>query len=132
MSQTDPTPAPLRSVHTTSFPVILDHLGVSLAVTTYQAGKLVLLRPQVRDGTPVLNTHFRSFNRPMGFAWEKGRFALGTTAEVWEFHDMPAVARKLESTEAGITHDSAFLPRSCHYTGDVQIHEMVWQPAAGL
>lgn len=108
---------------------------MSLAVTTYQAGKLVLLRAE-RHGAnqhgaaAVLNTHFRAFSRPMGFAWEKGRFALGTTSEVWEFHDMPAVARKLDFAETPVKHDAAFLPRSCLFTGDVQIHEMVWQPAA--
>ena len=35
---------------------------ISLAFTTYQAGKLVVLRAE-RD---VLNTHFAGFNRPMG------------------------------------------------------------------
>ncbi len=59
-----PGPSPLRSVHTESFPPLLDHLGVSLMVTTYQAGKLVMLRA---DGG-VLNTHFRGFNGPMGLA----------------------------------------------------------------
>jgi hypothetical protein len=34
----------LRSVHTTNFPQLLSQLGASLLVTTYQAGKLVLLR----------------------------------------------------------------------------------------
>ncbi len=38
------TPPPLRSVHTTSFPGILEELGLALLVTTYQAGKLVMLR----------------------------------------------------------------------------------------
>ena len=34
---------PLSSAHTTTFPNLLDHLGISLLVTTYQAGKLVIL-----------------------------------------------------------------------------------------
>ena len=70
-SQTDrhsadeaPTEPPLRSVHTTNFPQILGELGASLLVTTYQAGKLVMLRADAG----VLNTHFRSFNKPMGMA----------------------------------------------------------------
>jgi uncharacterized protein (TIGR03032 family) len=123
-------PAPLRSVHTTSLPQILNQLGSSLAVTTYQAGKLVLLRPELREKEKdfVLNTHFRGFNKPMGFAWEPGRFALGTNTEVWEFHDMPAVARKLDSADSAQRHDAAFVPRTAHITGDVQVHEMVWVP----
>ena len=132
---TEASKAPLRSVHTTTIPKILNHLAASLAVTTYQAGKLVLLRAEPRDGDPVLNTHFRAFNKPMGFAWEPGRFALGTNAEIWEFHDMPAVARKLDAPESLAHHDAAFLPRTTHITGDVQVHEMMWMPqpkGAGL
>src|SRR5262249_49800834 len=43
--------------------------------------------------------------------------------EIWELHNVPAVARKLEP--AG-KHDACFLPRAAHVTGDVQIHEMAW------
>jgi hypothetical protein len=35
---------PLRSVHTSNFPAILQELGISVLVTTYQAGKLVMLQ----------------------------------------------------------------------------------------
>jgi len=75
-----------------------------------------------------VNTHFRNFQKPMGFAWERGRFALGTNAEIWEFHDIPAVARKLEEKVPQSACDAVFLPRHCHMTGDVQVHEMVWAP----
>jgi uncharacterized protein (TIGR03032 family) len=132
-AETDPTSSgsPLRSVHSASLPRILSQHRASLAVTTYQAGRLVLLRPEARVDGSVLNTHFRSFNKPMGFAWEPGRCALGTHSEVWEFHDMPAVARKLDSPEMPGRHDAAFLPRTVHYTGDVQVHEMAWVPPPG-
>jgi hypothetical protein len=55
---------PLRSVHTTSFADILQHYGISVLVTTYQAGKLVVLRAD----RGVVNTHFRGFVKPMGLA----------------------------------------------------------------
>ena len=38
--------APLRAVHTSNFPALLRQLGASLLVTTYQAGKLVLIRDE--------------------------------------------------------------------------------------
>jgi uncharacterized protein (TIGR03032 family) len=115
-----PAPAPLRSIHTTNFGPMLGELGLSLLVTTYQAGKLVVVR---RDDQGTVNTHFRAFNRPMGLAVDGDRFALGTALEVWEFHNLPAVARSL--APAG-THDACFLPRLAHVTGDVQVHEMAW------
>src|SRR5262245_28440044 len=86
------TNARLRSVHTTTFPELLEHLGASLLVTTYQAGKLVVLR----NDAGVLNTHFRTFNKPMGLAVSKGRLAIGCNVDIWEFHNVPAVCPKLD------------------------------------
>jgi len=63
-------PSPLRRIHTNTFVQILDQSGSSLAVITYQAGKLVLLRAEMQNGSSVANTHFRDFRKPMGFAFE--------------------------------------------------------------
>jgi uncharacterized protein (TIGR03032 family) len=114
-------PGPLHAAHTANFPALLRQLGASLLVTTYQAGKLVL----VRDEGDHLNTHFRSFPSPMGLALADGgsKLALGTTTQVWEFRDVPSVARRLEP--AG-RHDACFLPRRSHVTGNVLIHEMAY------
>jgi uncharacterized protein (TIGR03032 family) len=117
---------PLRSVHTTSFPAILQQLGASLLMTTYQAGKIVVLR---NDGG-VLNTHFRNFAKPMGLAADGGRLAVGCSADIWEFHNVPAVCARLDESADYPTraapHDACFLPRRSHTTGDVQIHEMAF------
>jgi len=111
--------APLRSVHTSNFPALLDQLGISLPVTTYQAGKLVVLRADQDH----VNTHFRNLSKPMGLAVAGDRLAVGTLLEIWEFHNVPAVIPKLEPIGR---HDACYLPRSSHVTGDVQIHEMAW------
>lgn len=111
--------SPLRSVHTTSFPQILSQLACSVAVTTYQAGKLVLLRNQ----SGVLNTHFRLFNKPMGLAVAHDKLAIGSATSIQEFRNVPAAAPRIEPPG---THDAAWLPRRENVTGDVQIHEMAW------
>ncbi|WP_146446285.1 TIGR03032 family protein [Botrimarina colliarenosi] len=122
----DPASEPLRSVHTTSFPALLKQLGASILVTTYQAGKLVVLR----EDAGVLNTHFRNLNKPMGLARDGGKLAVGCSIDIWEFHNVPAVCKKLDesddypATEA--KHDACFLPRRSHCTGDIQIHEMAF------
>ncbi len=128
MSSTDPTPdaEPLRSVHMTSFPELLAQLGASILVTTYQAGKLVILR----NDAGVLNTHFRNLNKPMGLARDGGRIAIGCSVDIWEFHNVPAVCAKLDQSEdyptTAAQHDACYLPRRSHCTGDIQIHEMAW------
>jgi len=122
----DPQQSPLRSVHTSSYPEILAQLNASVLVTTYQAGKLVVLRNE--DG--VLNTHFRNFMKPMGLAVQGGRLAIGCQIDIWEFHNVPAVCPKLseleENKENSFQHDACYLPRRSHTTGDMQIHEMAW------
>jgi uncharacterized protein (TIGR03032 family) len=114
-------PGPLHAAHTANFPALLRQLGASLLVTTYQAGKLVV----VRDEGDRLNTHYRAFQSPMGLALADGgtKLAIGTTLQVWEFRDVPGVARRLEP--AG-RHDACFLPRRSHVTGNVLIHEMAY------
>src|SRR6516162_6794437 len=114
-------PTPLRAVNTPNFPGLLRQLGASLLVTTYQAGKLVM----VRDDGDHLNTHYRSFQSPMGLALADAgaRLAIGTTIQVWEFRDVPDVASRLEP---GGMHDACYLPRASHVTGNILIHEMAY------
>jgi uncharacterized protein (TIGR03032 family) len=109
----------LGSVHTSNFPDILRELGGCLIVSTYQAGKLVILRP---DGNSI-NTHFRAFNRPMGMAADRQRLMLGALMEIVEFRNMPDVARRLHDPPR---HDAVYMARRGHITGAIDIHEMAW------
>lgn len=110
---------PLRSVHTTNFPDILKQLGISLVISTYQAGKLILVRAEGN----TLNTHFRIFKKPMGLAGDREKLAIGSEVQIWEFRNTPAVAQKLDPPG---THDACYLPRRTHITGDIDIHEMAY------
>lgn len=111
--------SPLRSQYTTNLPEILAQLHSSLLVTTYQAGKAVLLR----NDNGELNTHFRVFPKPMGLAIDAGRLAIGTASGIVEYHDVPAAAPRVKPEGK---HDSAWLPRRENVTGNVLIHEMAW------
>ena len=109
----------LRSVHTTSLAELLTQMNATLAISTYQAGKLILAR--VDDGK--INTHFRSFHTPMGMAHHNGRLAVGTHNHVWELVNQPDVARKLEPQGK---HDACYMPRWLHCTGNIGIHEIAY------
>jgi uncharacterized protein (TIGR03032 family) len=115
----------LGSVHTTNFPDLLRQLKGCLVVSTYQAGKLVILRP---DGGSI-NTHFRTFTRPMGMAADGERLALGTAIEIAEFRNMPALAKRLHDPPR---HDAVYLARRGHITGAIDIHEMAWDKHGDL
>jgi hypothetical protein len=56
----------------------LRRFGASLLVTTYQAGRLVM----VRDEGDHLNSHFRTVQAPMGLALEGSRLAVGSTIQM--------------------------------------------------
>jgi len=109
----------LGSVHTSNFPDILRELNACVLVSTYQAGKLVILRP---DGNSI-NTHFRTFNRPMGMAADRQRLMLGAMMEIAEFRNMPDVAKRLHDPPV---HDAVYMARRGHITGHIDIHEMAW------
>ncbi len=110
---------PMRSVHTNNFPQILRQLNISLVISTYQAGKVIILRADDEK----LNTHFRLFQKPMGIAVDRNKIALGCSSQIWELNNVPAVAAKVEPIGK---HDACYLPRQSHITGDVDIHEMEW------
>ncbi|MFO0938924.1 MAG: DUF4915 domain-containing protein [Gemmataceae bacterium] len=98
-------------MHTDNFPAILQELNASVLVTTYQAGKLVMLRP---DGER-LNTHFLQLQCFDGLAVALRSMAIGTSLEIWEYHNALAMAPKLNPPG---THDACFLPGSSVCTGN--------------
>lgn len=110
---------PLRSVYTSNLSGLLNQNRFSLVVSTYQAGKVILVRA---DGDQ-LNTHFRHFHRPMGLAANATRMVIGEAYQLTELYNMPVVAAQLEPIGK---QDACYIPRNIHFTGDIDIHEMAW------
>ena len=104
---------------TDSFVALLQQLGASLLVSTYQANKLLVARA-AGGGLSML---VRTFDRPMGLAVDAQRLTIGTRNQIWFLRNAPDIAPRVEP--AG-QHDACFLPRSCHVTGDIGVHEMAW------
>ena len=119
--------AELRSVYTNTLADLFTQLNISLVVSTYQAGKVILVRHD--PDTHTLNTHFRSFEKPMGMAVHEARLTIGGQKSVSYLRNMPAVARKLEPLGK---HDACYLPRAIHITGDIDIHEMAYDASDEL
>ena len=116
---------PLSSIYTTNFPALLTEMRSSIAVTTYQAGMLVFLRPQ----NGALNTHFAAFSSPMGLAADRQKLSVGVMGEVAHFRNMPAVGAKRQPI--GLV-DACFIPRNTQNTGDILVHEMAYAKTGEL
>jgi uncharacterized protein (TIGR03032 family) len=109
----------VRYEHSRNLPAVLEHLGISLLVSTYQAGKLFVVGARQRE----LALSFHNFEKAMGIAVRHDRVAVGTRNQIWSLRSAPDIAPRLEP--AG-RYDGCFLARSSHFTGDIHAHELVW------
>jgi uncharacterized protein (TIGR03032 family) len=102
-----------------SLVAILDHVGASLLVTTYQAGKLAVVGVRMQK----LALAFRSFEQAMGVAVSPDRIAVGTRTQTWVLRAAPDIAARIEPAGG---FDGCFLARTAHVTGEIHGHEMAW------
>jgi uncharacterized protein (TIGR03032 family) len=109
----------VRHEYSRALPPLLGQLGVSLLVSTYQAGKVVAVGAHQEE----LTLTYHNFERAMGLAVRPDRIAVGARAQVWLLRSAPELASRVEP--AG-RHDACFLTRSSHFTGEVQAHELAW------
>lgn len=112
-----PSETSLESVHTPTFTEILASAGISICITTYQAGKVII----AREADGVTNTHFRAFQKPMGLVATADRLVLGTAGQIWDFRNVPSAAKRIEPQGS---HTGCYMPRVTYTTGDIDVHEM--------
>lgn len=102
----------------------LAELPGSLAITTYQAGKLALLG--TRQAQPSLL--MRQFTKPMGLAVGSrkphipGKLALVTKTEITFLSNSPLLAPGLLPGQPN-RYDALYLPRATYHTGDLNVHD---------
>ena len=93
----------------------LAEVDVSVALTTYQAGKLFLLGRQ-EDGR--LGIHERTFNRCMGLHAGPSGLWMSSLYQLW---------RLTNALDPGTVHngfDRLFVPRVAYTTGDLDVHDI--------
>src|SRR5262249_28981184 len=109
----------IRHEYTRSLPPLLSQLGISLLVSTYQAGKIAAVGAAAGE----LTLSYHNFERAMGLAVTPEGLAVAARAQVWFLHAAPELAARVEP--AG-RHDACFLTRCSHFTGEIQAHELAW------
>ncbi|NDD31516.1 MAG: DUF4915 domain-containing protein, partial [Proteobacteria bacterium] len=108
---------PLGYGHSENVPHLLDTLGISLIITTYQAQRVLCL---ASNGERTMMTQ-RYFERPTGAAYSGHELAVGTRRMIWRF----APTGSLRRADGGLLeHDLVLAPRQSHVTGDMLVHDL--------
>jgi len=89
--------------------------NLSIAFTTYQAGKLFLIGLQP-DGQ--LSVFERTFDRCMGLGVGQGRFWMSSLYQLWQFENF------LDPGATQDGYDATYVPIAGHTTGDIDVHDI--------
>lgn len=89
--------------------------GVSVALTTYQSGKIFLLGTRT-DGR--LSVFERTLDKAMGMAVQGPEIHVSTAWQVWRFRNV------LKQDQQHEGYDALYVPRESRVTGDVDIHDL--------
>ncbi|MCP4696251.1 MAG: TIGR03032 family protein [Gammaproteobacteria bacterium] len=116
-------PAAFSCTYSPQFAALLSSLGCTLALSTYQAGKVILV--SARDDKLIQLP--RSFKKPMGLAVSGNRLAVAQQEEVTILVNAPRLAPGYPKQPN--TYDGLYLPRTAYYTGELDIHDMAWGEA---
>jgi protein O-GlcNAc transferase len=118
----DETRSHLREVrfgYSQEFPRVLEQLNAALLISTYQAGRLVVVG--LHEGK--LTFSFHTFERAMGVAAEPQRIAVGARRQVFILRPEHNLAAQVEPRGQ---YDACWLARTSMVTGNVHGHELAW------
>ena len=119
-SHTSNSPAPddqpqLELTASRQFVSWLSEQRISLALTTYQTGKLFLVGLQPNGRLSIFE---RTFNRCMGL-WSNGQTMwMSSLYQLWRFENV------LDAGQLADGYDRLYVPQVGYTTGDIDIHDI--------
>lgn len=112
----EPAEKPVLEISTSRmFPQWLAGAGASIALTTYQTGKLFLIGLQPNGKLSIFE---RTLERVMGMHATAQSLHVSTLYQIWRFENM------LEAGQSFDGYDAVYVPRESRVTGDVDVHDM--------
>ena len=100
------------------FPSWLAESGASLAISTYQSGKVILIGTNKQAGR--LSIFERTLERPMGMAFRASRLVVASMIQITSFVDAAG------GTPGAAGYDALFVPQSATYTADLDVHDIAF------
>lgn len=117
MTQPPAGPEKIDFTYSVNLVALLSKLRLTIAMSTYQSGKVVLMgQHQGR-----FDIRAKDFPRPMGMHARGGTLWAGLGHGIYQFGNFKAVTDQLDEARS---FDACYLPQNIHFTGDVDIHEM--------
>ncbi|WP_281616332.1 TIGR03032 family protein [Flammeovirga sp. SubArs3] len=112
---------PFACHYSPQVPELLHKLGCTIALSTYQAGKLIYLSSE--DGT-VIHQLPRTFDKPMGIGLnhDASKIALACKDEVMIFSNSKELAKHYPKKTN--QYDAMYLPRVSYKTNFLDIHDI--------
>jgi uncharacterized protein (TIGR03032 family) len=93
--------------------------GSSIAISTYQSGKVILIGSNADNAR--LSIFERTLDRPMGLAFDgKRRLSIATLIQITTFVDAAEGKRNAEG------YDAVFVPQLAHFTADLDVHDLAF------
>jgi len=112
---------PFSCRYSPQIPELLMKLNCTIAISTYQAGKLIFLSPKDQNSLVQLPRHFE---KVMGIAEDpdKDKLALACKEEIIVFSNSPDLARHYPASP--LKYDALYMPRVTYHTGSLDIHDL--------
>ena len=113
--------APFSCNYSAQVPELLQKLNCTIAISTYQAGKLIFLSP--KDDNSLIQLP-RTFEKPMGIAENvaKDKIALAAKDEIIVFSNSKDLAHHYPKSPG--RYDALYMPRVTYHTGPLDIHDL--------
>ncbi len=112
-------PPPFSYSYSPNIPELLLGLKCSIAISTYQTGKVVIF--SAKDENQLVQLP-RTFPKPMGMAKNGHRWAIATNDSVVVTGNAPGLAANYAPNPN--VYDSLYIPRASYYTGPLDMHDI--------
>ncbi len=121
MNQPQKPLPPFTSKYSPEVPEILYNLQCTIALSTYQAGKVVLLSAPTPDKIVLLA---RTFEGAMGIATKKNKMAVACKSNLHILANTPSMAKTYPPKQN--VYDALYMPRATFHTGQLSLHDLNW------
>ncbi|MBI9067829.1 MAG: TIGR03032 family protein [Salinivirgaceae bacterium] len=112
-------PKPFDCSYSPQFAELLHKLKISLAISTYQAGKVIMVSSVDSDKLIQLT---RTYKDAMGMAVSQNKLAIASFDEVTVLKNRPELAKSYPTKKN--VYDAIYIPTARYNTGSLALHDM--------